>query len=333
MDLAFNIALIAIGCAALYFGAEWLVGGSSRLALRLGIAPLVVGLTVVAFGTSAPELFVCISLIMGDSGGADAAVGNVVGSNICNIALILGAGAVMRPLLVKSQIIVREMPILLIATGVFLWMIYDNQLEFWEGFALFAAVIVYTMTALYFARREKDPEVEREFREGLEVEPDPAKKKPVTVLFGLILSGLVTLVIGAIALKQGAMYVAEAMGVSKAVIGLTLYAVGTSLPELATSVVASLKNEGDIVTGNAIGSCIFNIFCVMGLTTLYSYGHSGAGLVFSGIEPLDLWMMMGTAAVVLPLMLTRNRLGRMEGLLLLAVYGGYCYLLSQRGAI
>ncbi len=320
MDLFLHIGFLVLGLAMLYYGAEWLVSGSASLALRMGVSSLVVGLTVVAFGTSAPELSVGIQL--NTAGSPDAAVGNVVGSNICNILLILGLSAMFRPMVIKAQIIKREMPILVLVTLIFIAMIWDGKLVLWEGVVLTIGIVLYVWLSFRLARKERDPSVIAEF-EDLE-DDESTKKAGYPRLTMLIIVGLIILVIGSDLFQKGGIFLANAFGVSEAVIGLTLLAFGTSLPELATSVVASLKNEGDIIAGNALGSCIFNIFCVLGITVLVK------PMIISDIQPIDLWFMIGSAVVVLPLMYTRMRLARTEGAILLAAYVVYIFLAATR---
>ncbi len=323
MELLLHIASLIIGLAMLYYGAEWLVAGSSRLALRLGITPLVVGLTVVAFGTSAPELSVGIQLNL--AGHADAALGNVVGSNICNLLLILGISGLFRPLQIKGQIVKREMPILILASLVLVGMLWDGHLSRIEGGSLVAGIVGYLIFSFHFARKEGNPEVLEQYTEEIGVAPAQAKREKLGKLWLFILAGLIVLVVGSKCLETGGLFIARSLGVSEAIIGLTLLAVGTSLPELATSIVASIKGEGDIIAGNAVGSCIFNLLAILGLTILIR------PMVISEIEPLDLAFMVGAAVVVVPLMIWRMRLGRLEGALLLGAYAVYMGLLTQRG--
>ncbi|MGI9240003.1 MAG: calcium/sodium antiporter [Verrucomicrobiales bacterium] len=322
MDWLLNISALILGLVALYFGAEWLVGGSSRLALRFGLSPLVVGLTVVAFGTSAPEMFVSIGFNM--NGLPDASVGNIVGSNICNIALILGLSALIRPLDIKGQIIKREMPILIIASMALIAMLWDGKLAQWEGGLLTCGIIVYVVTSLRLAKTagsELLDEFENEF--GDEESASGGGKPLVFTL--LIIAGLLTLVLGSHLLQVGAVFIAKGFGVSEAIIGLTLLAFGTSLPELATSIVACMKNEGDIVAGNAVGSSIFNIFAVLGVTAAIKE------MKITAIEPVDLGVMMAAAVLVVPMMATRRRLARSEGLILVVCYLAYVASLAMRG--
>jgi len=321
IDWLLNSSYLVLGLVALYFGAEWLVGGSSRLALRFGLSPLVIGLTVVAFGTSAPEMFVSIGFNM--SGRPDASVGNVVGSNICNIALILGVSALIRPLDIKGQIIKREMPILILASLALIAILRDGEIAQWEGALLALGIIIYVVTSLRLAR-SAGPELLDEFASEFGDKDGAAEGGKPLVFTLLIVAGLLTLVLGSHLLQVGAVFIAKGFGVSEAIIGLTLLAFGTSLPELATSIVACMKDEGDIVAGNAVGSSIFNIFAILGVTALIK------GMKISAIEPVDLGVMLATAVLVVPMMVTRRKLARVEGLILVLGYLAYIVSLAMR---
>lgn len=321
MEILIDLFWLAIGLTALYFGAEWLVGSASLLAVRLGISPLVVGLTVVAFGTSSPELFV--SLKYNFEGYSDAAVGNVVGSNICNIGLVLGASALLYGLVVKSALLRRDMPVLFVTTAIFIWMIWDHELTRVEGVILAVGVILYTIFSIWESRREKNPEVLEEFES--EFNAEKAEGRSLGVLIGLIIVGLVALYFGAEWLKKGGVSLAERMGVPPVVISLTLIAFATSVPELATSIVAAMKKEGDIIIGNVVGSCIFNLLCVMGFTAI------AKPMIISEISLVDLGVMIGFTVIAMPMMMTGRRVGRFEGSVLLLGYAGYMvYIYLER---
>lgn len=314
MPVLIDILWLIAGLSALYFGAEWLVGGAAKLAVRYGISPLVVGLTVVAFGTSAPELFVSIGFNM--SGYPDMSLGNVIGSNICNIGLVLGVSAFICLLHVKSELLVRDVPVLLLATVTFCWMLSDGEISMVEGIILFASVVGYTVYQLALVKNVKEPlAVEKEFE--AEFDPEEAKKTPLYLLIFLILAGLVALYFGADWLERGGVSLAKRFGVPEAVISLTLIAFSTSVPELATSVVASLKKEGDIIIGNVIGSCIFNLLCVIGATAILKPVASG------GIEMIDLYVMIGFTLMLIPVLWKGRVITRWEGSILLLGYFGY----------
>jgi len=309
-----DIGWVVAGLVLLYFGAEWLVRGSSELAIRFGISPLVVGLTVVAFGTSAPELVVSVKANLDGSGGM--AIGNVVGSNICNIALVLGVGAVIFPLGIKRQVVRREMPVLLGSTLVFLLMIKDGVISRLEGGALFVGVLIYVIASLVQARKE-DPNVS----EDLDPEVIKAAKAGglgrVSLNIFLIVIGALLLVLGADRMVVGGESIARFYGVPEAIIGLTLFAFGTSLPELATSVVGAMKKEGDIIVGNAVGSCIFNLLAVVGLAGVVS------PLKGEGVTVIHLAVMLALTVILMPMMLHRMKLDRWEGALLVTGYLGF----------
>jgi len=322
MDLTIHFLWLIGGLALLYFGAEWLVKGSSEIALRLGISPLVVGLTVVAFGTSMPELLVCLKAnspeviatpaswfgFKLDVGAAkpDMALGNIVGSNIFNIALILGVAALIRPVVIHSQLIRRELPILIVSSLAFVWMMRDMSLSRWEGGIMALGIVFYVVSSVRLSKRDK---CTQEFEEFAKEEIEQAKKGGARtwIDLGLIVVGIAALVFGADLLVGHGEQIAHWFGVPAVIISLTLFALGTSLPELATSIVASLKNQGDIITGNAIGSCIFNLLAVIGIT--------------AGIKPLeggqiswmDMGVMLGLTILIMPLMWSRMRLSRVEG--------------------
>ncbi len=322
MPILIDIGWIVAGLIALYYGAEWLVNSATRMSLKFGISPLCVGLTVVAFGTSAPELFV--SLQFNADGEPDMSLGNVVGSNLCNIGLVLGISAFICALHVKRALLVRDMTSLIVASFVFVGMLWDNQFSRIDGIILFAGVIAYTIIRLAVARREgKDEEVLAEVGVAdcdAKAIPDPIWKMS---LFAFI--GLVALYLGAEGLERGGVSLAETLGVPGAIISLTVIAFSTSVPELATSAVASLKKEGDLITGNIIGSCLFNLLCVIGITATIK------PLVIADIARVDLFVMLGFTLVLVPMIVTRRRIDRFEGMILLLGYAGYSwYLWAER---
>jgi cation:H+ antiporter len=302
------------GLILLAFGAEGLVRGSSAIALRLGTAPLVVGLTIVAFGTGTPELVVSISAAL--NGSSSIALGNVVGSNISNIALILGVAALVKPMTVRAEVIKREVPIMIAVTA-FLWLLlYDGELGRFDGAILTIGSIAYTFFTYKLSQQKEKRFVEEEFEEAL-----PIPKKSVWLDAVFIISGLALLVIGANVLLGGAVTIAKEFGISEVVIGLTIIAIGTSLPELATSVLAAYKNEPDIAFGNAIGSNILNILAVLGLTALIQPVSAAE------IRPLDLGVMFGSTILLFVLLGRNYLLARLEGVLLLIGFVIYIYTL------
>ena len=310
-----DICWIFLGLVLLYYGAEWLVKGSSELAIRLGISPLVIGLTVVAFGTSAPELVVSIKANWSGQGGM--AIGNVIGSNICNICLVLGIGAAIFPLAIHRQVIRREMPILLVATIVFSLMLRNGEIERWEAAILAVGIIFYVIFSLIEARSDPGADCSEEVPPEMIEEVRKSGTGRIFYDLLLIILGAVLLVAGADRMVYGGEHVARAFGVSEAVIGLTLFAFGTSLPELATSVVAAMKKQGDIIVGNAVGSCIFNLLAVVGIAGLV------APLKADGVTVIHIGVMLGAAIILMPMMWHRMKLDRWEGLLLFVGYLGF----------
>jgi cation:H+ antiporter len=307
-----QIALYIIGGSiGLFIGAEGLVRGASSLAIRLGISPLVVGLTVVAFATSSPELVVSIKAAI--EGNPGIVVGNVVGSNICNIALILGVAAMISPISVKTQVIRREIPIMILVSVILLLVLLDDTITRVEGVLLVFGIIAYIVLGYKYSIKEKDnKEVIKEFEEII-------PKSPYTVLQSLVLIivGLALLVFGSNLFVDGAVAIAESFGVSQAVIGLTIVALGTSLPELTTSIIASFKNENDIAIGNAVGSNVFNILSILGISSLIR------PIADTGVTMVDLSIMMFFTILILPLSKSKFTLRRWEGALLFTGYVAY----------
>ena len=306
------LALILGGLVLLIVGAEALVRGASALALKLGLSTLVVGLTVVAFGTSAPELVVSVQAAREAAGGI--ALGNVIGSNIANIALILGLSALLRPLRVETQLVRLDLPLLIGVSLVLVLLLLDRALGRVEGAVLSLGLLGYVALTLRVARREEPA--------GLgEALPTAQGSAWRHVLF--VGAGLAMLATGAGWLVDGAVAVAEAAGVPPAVVGLTLVAVGTSLPELATSAVATYRGAGDVAIGNVVGSNLFNVLGILGAAALV---HP---LAAPSLTLVDLAVMFGLAIVLLPLARSGFALTRWEGALLVGVYVGYTvYLLA-----
>lgn len=309
--------LLLVGLVLLYFGAESLVRGSSSLALRLGVSPLLVGLTVVAFGTSAPEMVVSLKAAL--MGQGNISVGNVVGSNICNIGLILALSCVVVPIRVASQIIRIDTPIMIGVTGLAIWLLYDGRVTRIEGITLFCLLVAYVGFSIWLARRQPKDALAGEFEGEIKI-----SKKGLAVDLLLVLAGLVMLVFGARFLVDSAIVIAKAFGMSEAVVGLTIVAIGTSLPEFATSLVAAIKKEADIAVGNVVGSNIFNILGILGVSATITPLESG------GITPVDLAVMAGFALILWPLSRTGHTLNRVEGLALVAGYIAYVAWLVAR---
>ena len=310
------IVSLAVGLLLLYVGAEGLVRGSASLALRFGLTKLAVGLTIVAFGTSSPELVVSVKAALDGNGAIS--LGNVIGSDICNIALILGLSALVRPLKVNAQVVRIQIPIMIGATFALALMLLDGRLQRLEGLGLFGGIIVYTWFSIYLARKEASKSLKGELDPTFQIR---ARKTWLDGLF--ILTGLAALVVGGGLFISGAVSLAETLGVNQAVIGLTIVAAGTSIPELATSLVASIRKEGDIAVGNVVGSNIFNIFGILGIAALLRPIEMG------GIQTADLIVMIVVAILILPMARTGFTLTRWEGTILLAVYSGYIYYLLK----
>lgn len=304
-----SASLLAGGLLLLFAGADLLVRGARTLGLRLGLSPLVAGLTIVAFGTSAPELLVSLQAAL--QGYPELALANVVGSNICNVALILGCAALVRPIRIHTQVVRWEVPVLI---GVslalcLLWLAGGPGRP--AGSALVAGIVLYTWSSVRRARREF-AEVGEEFARDVPQRPRSAWTEALEI--GLGLGGLLA---GSALFLKGAVMAAELLGVPRGVVGLTVVAVGTSLPELASSVVAALRGHGDIAVGNVIGSNIFNILGILGATTLVRpLGPDGVG---SG----DLGTMLALALVLLVFVYTQRAIERWEGGLLLLAYALY----------
>ena len=297
---------VGLGILLLYLGGEWLVRYAVALARRLGISPLVVGLTVVAFGTSAPELAATLTAAL--KGSPQMAYGNVVGSNIANLSLVLGLAALVRPLYTQARFIRREMPFLFAVSLVLFAVVANGTIGRGEGALLVLGLVVYLGYLL--REREEAPAVEAEFAAEFRGEGP----SPLVSLAG-IAAGVVLLTLGASALVEGAVALARGWGVPDRVIGLTVVALGTSLPELASAIVAARKGESDIVLGNLVGSNIFNVFAILGITALVHPIQVDAGARW-----LDLGVMLLLVLLAWPFLYTGLRLGRREGAVLLAVY-------------
>ena len=304
----------ALTCAAglilLLVGAEVLVRGGVALARRLRVSALVVGLTVVAFGTSTPELVVSLRAAL--VGAGDIALGNVVGSNIANVLLILGLAAIVRPLRVKAQVVRIDVPIMIGVSLLVLPVLIDGRVSRVEGVVLLAGIAGYTALSVVLARREKEPTVLIEYDQALSPRPRTLGGQVAAILLGLSV-----LAIGSSLLVRGAVAFAMSIGVSEAFVGLTVVAVGTSLPELLTSVVAAARRESDIAVGNVVGSNIFNLLGILGASAVLRPIRA------AGVTRFDYGVMLLAALVLLPLAWSRLHLSRWEALVLLAAYVTY----------
>ena len=308
----------AAGLTALVFGASSLVRGASKLALSVGVSPLVVGLTIVAFGTSAPEMAVSTGAVL--NGQTDIAVGNVVGSNIFNVLFILGASALIVPLVVHVQLIRQEVPIMIGASLLLLALGLDGSINWIEGGFLLALLLVYTAFLVVQSRRESAANTAEFDAELKPAEPSAWDGKWPGQL-ALIVVGLVLLVLGSDWLVGSAVAFAKAFGVSDLVIGLTIVAAGTSMPEVATSITAAIKGERDIAVGNVVGSNTFNILGCVGLSGLVA-GSDGLTLAQS-LLTFDIWVMLAVALACLPVFLTGREIARWEGAVFLGYYVAY----------
>jgi cation:H+ antiporter len=311
-----SMGYLAVGFVLLYGGGEGLVRGAGNMALRMGLSPFIIGMTIVAFATSAPELAVSLQAALANVD--DMAIGNVVGSNIANIGLILGLCALIRPAEIHSRMLRLDLPWLILVSGLLLAFLHDGRISRPAGVVFLLGLCMFLYWNIQIARREQAEERVRVEFEGVA----RGRNGRAAVDWVLIVAGLIALVIGGAAFVRGGVSLAIALGVSPALIALTVIAVGTSLPELATSVVASLKGDADIAVGNILGSNFFNILAVLGITATLHPLERGA------ITMVDLTVMLLFAVVLVPLIMIRERIGRPEGLVLLVAYGAYLYWLA-----
>lgn len=332
-----HLLLLAAGFLLLYFGAEWLVRGSANLARSLGISAVVVGLTVVAFGTSAPELVVSVISSLQDK--SMIAVGNVVGSNICNIALVLGSAAVLMPITADRSVVRRDIPLMLAISLYLLLLSLDSEITRFEGGSLFAGVIAYTVFNYSISVRENraaaaaralgaQPGGAGPAAAAEAEEIPPVSSRPRQIF--LIIAGIAGVVIGADTMIDSAVAIMKSFGVSEKFVGLTVVAFGTSLPELATSVVAAMKKQMDISIGNLVGSNVFNILSVIGAAGLVRPIPIPGGFVESGLI-IDYAVMMGICILPWAMMGRGYTVKRWGGLVLLCCYAGYLAYLVIKG--
>ncbi len=305
--------LLLGGLLLLIIGGDLLVRGAESLAIRLGMTQLVIGLTVVAFGTSAPELFISIGAALQDLD--DVAIGNAVGSNIANLTLVLGLAACVHPLRVETQVLKKDVPILILCSFALCIMLYvSGMLTRGYGALMIIALATYLFFCIRWGRTSKsEPE---------DCRNDASKSLLLSVF--LVVIGLVMLVYGADFFVDGAVQLARMIGISEAIISLTLIALGTSLPEIASTLIASLKGRGDLAIGNAVGSSIFNILAILGLTSLIT------PLSLGNISWIDLAFMTFTALIVLPIFYTGQKMTRPEGVFLVFCYFAYLSIIAYR---
>lgn len=316
-----NAGYFAVGLVALYYGAEWLVAGAARLARRFGTSPLVVGLTVVAFGSSAPELLV--GVVASATGQSDVVLGNVVGSNILNVALILGVAALVKPLRVGARILLREIPLMVAFSFLVGAAMLDGTLGRGDGILLLVGFVGFIAFVLYAAEGEP-PEVAEEYLQ-YETERRGRPAGRVWKELALVAVGLTGLLLGAYLLVASSVYFARVFGVTEVVIGITVVAIGTSLPELATCVVAALRSEPDIALGNAVGSNIFNLLSILGVSAVIRPVPVAPGVLRFEIPAMILF-----AVILVPLAWQGRVLGRGSGAVLVASYVLFTGVLAAR---
>ena len=305
--------LIIAGFALLLFGGESVVRGSVALAQRLGISPLIVGLTIVGFGTSLPEMVVSVNAALVGSPGL--AVGNVVGSNIANILLILGVAAIIAPIAVSPGAVKRDLLGMSTVTLVYVGLGMSGQIVFWQGALMLIALMSYIGFTVWHDNKSNDEVAELHREEAAEMGTIPLRTVSIA---GIIIVGLFAVVVGAEWLVTGATTLAMEFGVPEEVIGLTVVAIGTSLPELATSIVAAYRGHSDVCVGNVLGSNLFNLFGITGVTAMFT------PLPFSDkIVSFDLWILLAATALIIPFMLSGRRISRFEGSILLVLYVGF----------
>ncbi|MBA3394363.1 MAG: calcium/sodium antiporter [Deltaproteobacteria bacterium] len=320
--LGLDIGQLLFGLVFLYFGAEWLVSGAAGLASSLGIRPLIIGLTIVAYGTSSPELVVGISAGLRDQGAL--ALGNVIGSNIANLGLILAVAALIKAPVVDRQIVVREVPVLFVATALVPLIMLDGQVSTTEAAGLLAFAVGYTAWMIISSRRGTAVEV-AEVAADAATAGGLAPQRSRARLVLLTLTGLALLVGGGHLLVTGAVGIAKVAGLSDQVIGLTIVAIGTSLPELATSVIAAMRGHGEIAVGNVVGSNIFNVLLILGASGLAGNIEAPIGSLVMEIMALGAMTLLATIA-----MATRRTIGRTEAVALLLGYVVFLSLLALR---
>ncbi len=308
-----SIVFVILGAGLLYLGGEALVRSSTNLAKQLGVSSLVIGLTVVAFGTSSPEL--AATLMSAFQGVPEVAIGNVIGSNIANVGLILGLTAIVYPLLTRRVFALREVPIMLLIMLLVVPAMWDGQIQRFEGLFLILLLLIYLVYQFRRGSSEADIAIA------------PAKM-PIWLAFLGTVVGVVILVVGAKILVEGAVDIAQFLGVPERIIGLTVVAFGTSLPELASSIVAAIKKETDLILGNIIGSNVFNVLAILGITAVvYPINPDFDSLMSNTGLLIDIGLMMFLGILLIPFMLGRSRLGRLDGVVLLVIYLAYIVFL------
>lgn len=321
-----QVLILVIALIALVWSADKFVFGASSLARNVGISPMVIGLTIVAMGSSAPEMMIAATASL--QGNTDTAIGNAIGSNITNIALVLGITALIQPLVVSSTTVKREIPLILLITAISVWMLVDSYLSFNEGLALMFGFILYIVTLLYITlnRAKKNPVDDPMI---IEAEHDVPEGVSLSMSLLWLALGIVILPLSASYLVDSSVYIAKFFGISDLVIGLTIIAIGTSLPELAASVMSIIKKEDDLALGNIIGSNIFNILAVLAIPGLIA-----PGVVDENVALRDSPYMLGVTLFLFILCFSRRfgyfRITRLKGALLLLIFIAYQYLLFSQ---
>ncbi len=309
--------LMVLGLAALITGAELLVRGGSRLAARLGIPPIVVGVTVVSLGTSTPELAIGVQSALQDDG--TLALGNIAGTNTVNLLLILGLSALIRPLAMKTETLRFDLPVMSAAAALLLVMAWDGVLSRTEGVIMIIGAVLYAGWIVVWTRRESQA-VKDEYDHELGVPAGQRTRRAVAVNVTLLVAGIVVIVLGADLLVDGAVQIAQTFGVSDAVIGLTIVAVGTSAPELVTTMVSTVKDDRDIAIGNILGSSVYNILLILGVTAVVA--PVGA-IVEPDLARIDIPVMVAATVVCIPVFITGRRVSRLEGGAFVTAYLAY----------
>lgn len=312
-----NIVFVLVGLALLFFGGEGLVRGSVNLASKLGLSALLVSLVIVGFGTSVPELLVCLKAAF--SGVPDMAVGNVIGSNIANTFMILGISAVIFPLACGKKTILRDSAAVIIASFVLTGFILMNTLSFVSGLSMLCVLVAYLVYSYKTEKIVKEPEKSevKELKDRV-IEDTGEKTDSILKSLGILFISILMLGGGADLLVRGASEIARSFGVSEVVIGLSLVAIGTSLPELATAIVASIKKHGDVIIGNVLGSNLFNILGILGTTAMVSPLP-----VSERVISIDVWILLASALILFPVILTGHKISRAEGAAFLLCYTLY----------
>lgn len=314
-----DIGLVVAGLVVLTLGGELALRGAVGLAMKIGVSPAMIGLTVVGFGTSAPELMVTVQAALADQ--PDLAIGNVVGSNIANILLILGVGGCITALTCSAGVVRRDATAMFLSIVLLTVLGWHGVIQTWHG-ALMVLLLIAYMTWSYFMDKRDVASAALHEREAEETENVPEN---ILLIAAFLLIGLAGLVGGAHLLVEGATSIARAFGVPESIIGLTLVALGTSLPELAATVVAAVRGHSDVAIANVLGSCLFNVLSILGITALIK-----PLTISPDIQSIDMWVMLAAAAVVIPMLWKDKRIARVESVMLLAGYTAYIGFIGYR---